>query len=58
VAPAILAQASRHSLLSHAQTNSGAVGEIVWEISVDSTIILSHQHAASGSFDTRVAISP
>jgi hypothetical protein len=38
--------ASRHLLLSHAQAKSDSVGEIVWEVSVDSTITRSHQHAA------------
>src|ERR671920_112004 len=33
-------------LLSHAQTKSDAVGEVVWEVSVDSTIARAHQHAA------------
>ncbi len=33
-------------LLSHAQTNSDAVGEIEWEVSVDSTVTRAHQHAA------------
>ena len=38
--------ARRHPLLSHAQAKSDAVGEIVWEVSVDSTITRAHQHAA------------
>jgi transposase len=33
-------------LLSHAQTKSDAVGDIVWEVSIDSTTIRAHQHAA------------
>ena len=33
-------------LLAHAQTKSDAVGEVVWEVSVDSTAIRAHQHAA------------
>lgn len=33
-------------LLSHAQTKSDAVGEVEWEVSVDDTVILAHQHAA------------
>src|SRR3712207_3164301 len=33
-------------LLSHVQTRSDAVGEVVWEVSVDSTIPRAHQHAA------------
>jgi len=33
-------------LLQHAQTKSDAVGEIVWEVSIDSTSIRAHQHAA------------
>ena len=33
-------------LLAHAQTKSDAVGEVVWEVSVDSTVIRAHQHAA------------
>ncbi len=33
-------------LLQQAQTKSDAVGEVVWEVSVDSTSIRAHQHAA------------
>jgi transposase len=33
-------------LLQHAQTKSDAVGEVVWEVSIDSTSIRAHQHAA------------
>ena len=37
---------TRERLLAHAQTKSDAVGEVVWEVSVDSTIARAHQHAA------------
>jgi transposase len=33
-------------LLAQAQTKSDAIGEIVWEVSVDSTVTRAHQHAA------------
>ncbi len=33
-------------LLQHAQTTSDAAGEVVWEVSIDSTSIRAHQHAA------------
>ncbi len=33
-------------LLARAQTNSDAVGEVAWEVSVDSTVARAHQHAA------------
>jgi transposase len=33
-------------LLTHAQANSGAVGDVEWEVSVDDTVIRAHQHAA------------
>ena len=33
-------------LLAEAQTRSDAVGEVVWEVSVDSTSVRAHQHAA------------
>ena len=33
-------------LLAHAQTESDAVGEVVWEVSVDGTSVRAHQHAA------------
>jgi transposase len=33
-------------LLAHVQTESDAAGEVVWEISVDSTVARAHQHAA------------
>jgi len=32
--------------LAHAQTESDAVGEVEWEVSVDSTVTRAHQHAA------------
>jgi transposase len=35
-------------LLRHVQQHSDAVGEIVWEVSVDSTVLRAHQHAAGG----------
>ena len=33
-------------LLTHVQTKNDAVGEVVWEGSIDSTVIRAHQHAA------------
>lgn len=33
-------------LLAHVQTKSDAVGEVEWEVSVDSTVVRAHQHAA------------
>jgi transposase len=33
-------------LLAHAQTKSDAVGELQWSISVDSSSVRAHQHAA------------
>ena len=33
-------------LLTLVQTTSDAVGEVEWEVSVDSTVIRAHQHAA------------
>jgi transposase len=33
-------------ILTHAQTRSDAVGEVVWEISVDSSTARAHQHAS------------
>ena len=33
-------------LLARAQTKSDTVGEVEWEVSVDSTIARAHQHAA------------
>jgi transposase len=33
-------------LLSQLQTNSEAVGELQWEVSVDSSVARAHQHAA------------
>ncbi len=33
-------------LLAHAQTKSDAVGAVDWEVSIDSTTIRAHQHAA------------
>jgi transposase len=33
-------------LLAHAQTESDAVGEIEWEVSVDDTVVRAYQHAA------------
>lgn len=36
-------------LLARAQTKSDAVGEVVWEVSVASTAVRAHQHAAGPS---------
>jgi transposase len=33
-------------LLAHDQTKSDAVGEVIWEVSIDSTIVRAHQHAS------------
>jgi len=33
-------------LLAHTQTKSDTAGEVVWEVSVDSTVARAHQHAA------------
>jgi transposase len=33
-------------MLAHAQTRSDAVGEVVWEVSVDSTTARAHHHAS------------
>ena len=33
-------------LLAHVQTKSDAVGEGVWEVSSDGTVVRAHQHAA------------
>jgi transposase len=33
-------------LLSRAQTKSDALGEVEWLVSVDSTVVRAHQHAA------------
>lgn len=33
-------------LLQQAQTTSDAVGDVVWEVSLDSTTVRAHQHAA------------
>ena len=33
-------------LLAHAQTKADAGGELIWEVSIDSTTVRAHQHAA------------
>lgn len=33
-------------LFAHVQTKSDAVGEVVWEVSIDSTVVRAHQHSA------------
>src|SRR3712207_8095082 len=33
-------------LLAHVQARSDAVGAVVWEVSIDSTTVRAHQHAA------------
>ena len=33
-------------LLAHTQIKSDTAGEVVWEVSVDSTVARAHQHAA------------
>ena len=49
-------------LLAHVQTRSDAVGELVWEVSIDSTVVRAHQHAAGarkkGAVRARPAVRP
>lgn len=33
-------------LLTYVQTRSDAVGTVVWEVSIDSSVVRAHQHAA------------
>ena len=33
-------------LLTHVQTKSDAVGEVIWEVSIDSSTARAHQHAS------------
>ena len=33
-------------LLAHVQTKSDAVGDVIWEVSIDSSVVRAHQHAA------------
>ncbi len=33
-------------LLTHVQTKSDAVGNVSWEVSIDSSVVRAHQHAA------------
>ena len=33
-------------ILAHAQTKSDAVGQVVWEVSIDSSTARAHQHAS------------
>jgi transposase len=33
-------------LLRHVQQHSDAVGDVVWEVGIDSTVVRAHQHAA------------
>lgn len=37
---------TRDRLLAHVQTKDDAVGEVIWEVSIDSTVVRAHQHAA------------
>jgi transposase len=39
-------------LLRHVQQRSDAVGELVWEVSLDSSVVRAHQHAAGGKGGT------
>ena len=45
-------------LLAHAQTKSDAVGEVVWEVSIDSTTIRAHQHSAGARKKGAVRAGP
>ncbi len=49
-------------LLAHVQTRSDAVGEVIWEVSIDSTVLRAHQHAAGarkgGAVRTRPSRRP
>lgn len=42
-------------LLAHVQTTSDAVGAVEWEVSIDSTSIRAHQHAAGARHRPAVA---
>ena len=33
-------------LLAHVQTKSDAVGDVIWEVSIDSSVVRVHQHVA------------
>ena len=42
-------------ILTHVQTTSDAVGEVVWEVSIDGTVIRADQHAAGARRQPSVA---
>lgn len=46
-----LADGTRERLLQQVQAAADAAGEIDWDISVDSTIVRAHQHAAGARID-------
>jgi transposase len=45
-------------LLADVQARSDAVGEVVWEVSVDSTAVRAHQHAAGARQEGAVLSRP
>lgn len=45
-------------LLAHVQTKSDAVGEVIWEVSIDSTTIRAHQHAAGARKKGAIRVRP
>jgi transposase len=40
-------------LLAHVQTKDDAVGEVVWVVQVDSSVVRAHQHAAGARRDRK-----
>ncbi|QWQ41524.1 IS5 family transposase [Streptomyces sp. YPW6] len=51
------ADGARERLLQHVQAEADAVGDIDWDISVDSTIVRAHQHAAGARTDPPSALT-
>ena len=45
-------------LVTALQARADATGQIVWEVSVDSTIVRAHQHAAGARTDPHAQAEP
>ncbi len=43
-------------LLGEVQTKTEAVGEVIWEVSIDSTVIRAHQHATGAKKGRRMRV--
>jgi hypothetical protein len=56
-APAVVGRREWERLLQQVQAAADAAGEIDWDVSVDSAIVRTHQHAAGARIDPPPAVA-